>query len=259
MVQNITYSPAEGAECLWLCLMTTIFLLVSFDCFPLFCMLSLLWLNLLFDKSQAEDMGGIKDHRILLHFINTLFTAAKSWVAPVSIIRKKKKDKGDREEMFRWVGGFFRASGIWKLWVKSVFRRIGQLFTCLLLTKSKFVLDMEREKLLLILKVGSVPILSVQFHLFAQSCPTLHDSMNHSMPGFPVHHQLPESTQIHVHWVSDAIKTSHPLMFPSPPALNLSWHQGLFQRVSASHQVAKVLKFQLQNQSFQWTPKIDLL
>ena len=93
MVQNITYSPAEGAECLWLCLMTTIFLLVSFDCFPLFCMLSLLWLNLLFDKSQAEDMGGIKDHRILLHFINTLFTAAKSWVAPVSIIRKKKRTK----------------------------------------------------------------------------------------------------------------------------------------------------------------------
>ena len=78
--------------------------------------------------------------------------------------------------------------------------------------------------------------------------------MNLSTPGLPVHHQLLEATQTHVHWVSDATQPSHPLSSPSPPALNLSQHQGLFQWVSSSYQVAKVLEFQLQHQSFQWTP-----
>ena len=72
-------------------------------------------------------------------------------------------------------------------------------------------------------------------------------------------HQLPEFTQTHVHWVSDAIEPFHPLSSPSPPALNLSQHQGLFQWVSSSHQVSKVLEFQLQRQSFQWTPRTDFL
>ena len=98
---------------------------------------------------------------------------------------------------------------------------------------------------------------SVQFSSVAQSCPTLCNPMNRSMPGLPVHHQLPESTQTHVYRVSDAIQPSHPLSSPSPPALNLSQHQGLFQWVSSLHQVAKVLKFQLQYQSFQWTPRAD--
>ena len=75
--------------------------------------------------------------------------------------------------------------------------------------------------------------------------------MDCSTPGLPVHHQLPESTQTHVHWVSDAIQPSHPTSFSSS-ALNLSQHQGLFKWVSSSHQVAKVLAFQLQHQSFQW-------
>ena len=97
-----------------------------------------------------------------------------------------------------------------------------------------------------------------QFSSVNQSCPTLCDPMNHSMPGLPVHRQLLESTQTHVHRVSDAILPSHPLSSPSPPALNLSQHQGLFKRVSSSHQVAKVLEFQLQHQSFQWTPRTDL-
>ena len=96
---------------------------------------------------------------------------------------------------------------------------------------------------------------SVQFSSVAQSCPTLCDSMNCSMPGLPVQHQLPEFTQIHIHWVGDAIQPSHPLSSPSPPALNLSQHQGLFQWVSSSHEVAKVLEFQLQHQSYQWTPR----
>ena len=67
-----------------------------------------------------------------------------------------------------------------------------------------------------------------------QLCPTLCDPMNHSTPGLPVHHQLPESTQTHVHWVGDAIQPSHPLSSPSPPALNLSQHQGLFQWLSSA-------------------------
>ena len=83
--------------------------------------------------------------------------------------------------------------------------------------------------------------------------------MNFSTPGLPVHHQLPEFTQTHVHWVSDAIQPSHPLSSSSPPALYLSQHQGLFKWVSSLHQVAKVLEFQLQHQSFQWTPRTYLL
>jgi len=82
---------------------------------------------------------------------------------------------------------------------------------------------------------------NTQFSSVTKSCPTLCDPMNRSTPGFPVHHQLPESTQTHVHWVGDAIQPSHPLSSPSPPALNLSQHHCLFQCVSSSHQVAKVL------------------
>ena len=79
------------------------------------------------------------------------------------------------------------------------------------------------------------------------------------MPCLPVHHQLPEFTQAHVHWVGDAIQPSHPLSSPSPPIFNLSLHQGLFKWVSSSHQLAKVLEFQLQHPSFQWTPRTDFL
>ena len=93
----------------------------------------------------------------------------------------------------------------------------------------------------------------VQFSSVAQLCLTLCDLMNRSTPGLSVHHQLPEFTQTHVDWVGDAIHPSHPLLSPSPPTFNLSKHQGLFQWVSSLHQVAKVLEFQLQHQSFQWT------
>ena len=79
----------------------------------------------------------------------------------------------------------------------------------------------------------------------AQSCLTLCNPMNCSTPGLPVHHQLLEFTQTHVHRVSDAIQPSYPLSSPSPPAFNLSQHQGLFQWVNSSHEVAKVLEFQL--------------
>ena len=98
----------------------------------------------------------------------------------------------------------------------------------------------------------------VQFSSVAQLCPTLHDPMNRSMPGLPVHRLFPEFTQTYVHRVGDAIQPSHPLLSPSP-APNPSKHQGLFQWVNSSHEVAKVLEFQLQHRSFQWTPRTDLL
>ena len=100
--------------------------------------------------------------------------------------------------------------------------------------------------------------LGVQLSSVAQSCPTLCDPMNGSTPGLPVHHQLPESTHTHVHRTGDAIQPSHPLSSPSPLALNLPQHQGLFKWVISSHEVAKVLEFQLQHQSFQWTPRTPL-
>ena len=101
-------------------------------------------------------------------------------------------------------------------------------------------------------------ISSVQFSPVAQSLPTLCNPMNCSTPGLPVHHQHPEFTQTHVHWVGDAIQPSHPLSSPSP-APNPSQHQGLFQWVSSSHQVAKLLEFQHQHQSFQWILRTDFL
>ena len=92
----------------------------------------------------------------------------------------------------------------------------------------------------------SVQFSSFQLILVAQSCPIICNAMNCSTPGLPVHHQLPEFIETHVHWVRDAIQPSHPLSSPSP-ALNLSQHRGLFKWVSSSHQVAKVLEFQLQH------------
>ena len=96
-----------------------------------------------------------------------------------------------------------------------------------------------------------------QLSSVVQSCPTSWNSMDCRRPGFPVHHQLSELAQIHLYRVSDAIQPSHPLWFPAPPAFNLSRHQGLFQWVSSLHQLAKVLEFQLQHQSFQWLFRID--
>ena len=114
-------------------------------------------------------------------------------------------------------------------------------------------------------RFASVPFIvkvmarETQFSSVAQSCLTLYNAMDCSTPGFPVHHQLPELVHTHVHWVGDAIQPSHPLPSPSPPAFNLSQHQDLFKWISSSHQVTKVLEFQLQHQSFQWKLRTDLL
>ena len=86
-----------------------------------------------------------------------------------------------------------------------------------------------------------------QFSSVSQSCPTLCNPIDCSTPGLPIHHELPELAQTHVHWVSDVIQPSHSLSPPSPPAFHLSQHQGLFQWVSSLHQVTKVLELQLQH------------
>ena len=101
--------------------------------------------------------------------------------------------------------------------------------------------------------------ISIEFSSVTRSCLTFGDCIDYNTLGFPVHHQLPEFTQVHVHWVGDAIQPSHPLSSLSPPAFNLPQYQGLFHWVSSSHQVAKVLDFQLQHQSFQWIIRTDLL
>ena len=125
---------------------------------------------------------------------------------------------------------------------------------------SKGILTLRKNYLAyyLLLRDTNESFSSVQFSSVAQSCPTLCNPMNCSMPGLSVQHQLPESTQTHVHWVGDAIQPSHPLSSPSPPALNPSQHKGLFQWVNSSHEVAKVLEFQLQHQFFHehqdWSP-----
>ena len=106
----------------------------------------------------------------------------------------------------------------------------------------------------------------MSFTLVTQSCPTLSDPMDCSMPGLPVHHQLPESTQTHVRWVGDAIQPPYPLSSPSPPALNLSKQQGLFKWVSSSDQVANigvsasasVLPMNIEDWSLGWTGWISL-
>ena len=131
---------------------------------------------------------------------------------------------------------------------------------CLSSLGNSFIADVKRPAKdfwgalcsLLVSVSEAFSLLYFQFSWVAQSCPTLCDPVNRSTPGLPVHHQLPELTQTHVHWVCDAIQPSHPLSSPSPPTFNLSQHQGLFIWVSSLHQVAKVLEFQLQHQSFQW-------
>ena len=94
------------------------------------------------------------------------------------------------------------------------------------------------------------------FCLVTQLCLTLCDPMDCSTPGFFVLHHLPEFAQTHVHWVGDAIQSSHPLSFPSPPDINRSQHQGLFQCFGSSNHISKAMELQVQHQSFQWIFKI---
>ena len=104
-----------------------------------------------------------------------------------------------------------------------------------------------------------INLLQYSHCLVSQSCSTFYHPMDCSTPGFPVLHHLLEFAQTHVHRVGDAIQSSHPLSPTSPLAFSLSQHQGLFQWVSSSNQVAKVLELQLQHQSFQWIFRVDLV
>ena len=132
--------------------------------------------------------------------------------------------------------------------------KVKTIFLLFLLTLKKMSYSLCRR----CVSMSSENLLMDQFSSVAQSWLTHCNPMNRSTPGLPVHHQLLEFTQTHVHWIGDAIQPSHLLLSPSP-ALNLSQNQGLFKWVSSSHQVAKVLEFQLQHQSFQRNPRSDLL
>ena len=127
----------------------------------------------------------------------------------------------------------------------------------------KYYSDIKNNEIMLFaakwMDLEIIILSEVQFSWVAQSCPTLCDPMKRRMPGLPVHHQLPEFTQTHVHRVSDAIQPCHPLSSLFPPAPNPSQHQSLFQWVNSSHEVAKLLEFQLQHHSVQRYPRADLL
>ena len=119
---------------------------------------------------------------------------------------------------------------------------------------SSLVYFIRNKQKLIVFCVQLFCLFQFKFSSVTQSCLTLWDPMNCSMPGLPVYHQLPEITQTHVHWVGDATQPSHPLPSPSPPAPNSSQHQGLFQWVRSSHEVAKVLEFQLPMNTQNWSP-----
>ena len=140
-----------------------------------------------------------------------------------------------QERTLEWVAIYFSRGSSWPT-DRTLISCIGRRVLCHWATREVL---MYREDIKILVKV------SVQFSSVSQSCPTLCDPMNRSTPGLPVHHQLPEFTQTYIHRVGDAIQPSHPLLSPSSPAPNLSQHQNLFQWVNSSHEVAKVLEFQL--------------
>ena len=159
-----------------------------------------------------------------------------TWTYPRAFSQNHKLDKDSiMQARTRWINPDY----YWKLGGKSL------LSNLLILTPESFS-NHQNDPLL-------------QFSSVGQSCPTLCHPINRSMPGLPVHHQLPEFTQTNVHRVGDSIQPSHPLSSPSPPAPNPSQQQGLFQWVNSSHEVDKVLEFQLQHQSFQRTSRTGLL
>ena len=149
-------------------------------------------------------------------------------------------------------------SSLSDMWFANTF---SQPMACLFMffTWSLAIYQFILLQIVLLVSTLKTPQFTLRFSSVAQLCLTLCDPMDCSTPGLPVHHQLPEFTQIHVRWVSDAIQPSRPLSSPSSSTFNLSQHQGLFQWVSSSHQVAKVPEFQLQHQSFQWIRRTDLL
>ena len=171
------------------------------------------------------------------------------------------------------VGCHFLLQGIFLTWNQTwVSHTAGRFFTIwatrealwISFSLSNWLFLLPSLRLVLIVPIKSSSPVLFQFSSVQFSCSVVSDSLQphglqHASLSIPVHHRLPEFTQTHVHWVGDAIQPSHPLSCPSPPALNLSQHQGLFKWVSSSHQVAKVLEFQHRYKLFQWTLKTDPL
>ena len=157
-----------------------------------------------------------------------------------------------------WVAIPFSRSSCWPRGWPWISCMVGRFFTIWATREAQW-----RYNLGLIFRLNtmstSIVIIKEDCYLVANSYPTLCDSMDCSMPGFSVLHCFPEFAQTHVHWISDTIQPSHPLSSPSPPAFNLSQHQGLFQWVNSLHQVAEVLELQLQHQPFQWIFRADFL
>ena len=187
-----------------------------------------------------------------------------AWVFTVDSLIKVKKNTWEQPKIFNWQTDencdiFIKGHAIQQL--------ISKLLICTTLMNFKNITLNRRSqawnfwkgkaaltKIRYMFSTGPAEwkeiVCQVQFSSVTWSWPTLCDPMDWSASDFPVHHQLPDLTQSHVHRVSDAIQPSHPLSSPSP-AFNLSQHQSLFQWVSSSHQVVRVLEFQLQHQSFQ--------
>ena len=197
----------------------------------------------------------------ILFFFPFHFTSWRSisyelwkWIIRMDILLKTagnyKRLLGRSRQMLHFIPKIFAVlCNKWLTWRRDDLSWINKH---ILTEKTVFVFSRTGEAIIIHFQFSSV-----QFSYSVMSdCMRPHDR---STPGLSVHHQLPESTQTQVHPVGDAIQPSHPLLSPSPPARNLSQHQGLFQWVSSSHEVAKVLEFQLQHQSFQWTPRTDLL
>ena len=135
-----------------------------------------------------------------------------------------------------------------------LFLKIITTYTCI-----RTIKGCQKEKINVSMYMCYTHICTLISSVQSLSYVWLCNPMDCSTPGFPDHHQLPELTQTHTHLVGDTIQSSHPLSSPSPPTFSLSQHQGLFAWVSSSHQVAKVLVFQLQHQSFQWIFRTDFL
>ena len=176
------------------------------------------------------------------------------WTGWISLLSKGLSSLLQHHSLKAWI---FHHSALFMVQFSHLYMTTGKTIALTIrtfggkvtLTKlSRFVIAfLPRSKCLLIAWLQShyPEWSSDQIRSVAQSCPNLCDPMNRSTPGLPIHHQLPEFTQTHVHRVSDAIQPSHPLSSPSPPAPNPSQHQSLFQWVNSSHEVAKVLEFQL--------------
>ena len=175
-------------------------------------------------------------------------------VGSIPGLRRSPGERNGKLLQYSWLGNLMDR-GIWWATVHGATKESGTIHDNAATNQFFQYYLLKRLSPLYILSFLS----SIQFSSVAQSCLTLCDPMDCSTPGLPVHHQLLEFTQTHVHWAGDGIQPSHPLLSPSSLAFNLSQHQGLFKWVSSSHQVAKLLEFQLQHQFFQWTFRNDLL